>query len=128
VGGCGSETVEKQRDRSADNLKLISRAYIDETKDLERPPSNLEELTPSLKKLGEPAEILQSPHDGQDYTILYGVDPLTALDQGNRFVVLVYEKVGVNGKRFVGGFRKVKRMTDEEFRAAPFPPGYKAPE
>jgi hypothetical protein len=125
--GCRSGTVEKARDSSVSNLKAISKAYIAATHKLERPPRNLEELAPFLKQFGEPAEIIRSPHDGQDYTILFGVDYRSARDQGNAFVVLAYEKEGTGGLRYVGGFRKIKRMTAEEFRGALFPPGHAPP-
>jgi hypothetical protein len=125
--GCGSGTVEKKRDPSVSNLKAISQAYIDATMKLDRPPRNLEELAQYLKKFGEPAEIVRSPHDGQDYTILFGVDYRSARDQGNAFVVLAYEKEGTGGLRYVSGFRKIKRMTADEFRGALFPPGHTPP-
>jgi len=125
--GCGSGAVEKQRDPSVQKIKSISRAYLEATKDLNQPPRNLEELMPFLKKYGEPSEILRSPHDGQEYTILYGVDYRNIHERGNTFPVLVYEKQGTAGQRYVGGVREVKRMTDEEFKNATFPPGHKAP-
>jgi hypothetical protein len=125
--GCGSGPVEKLRDPSVQRIKAISRAYLEATQDLNRPPLNLEELTPFLKKYGEPSEILRSPHDGQEYTILYGVDFREIHERGTTFPVLIYETQGTDGKRYVGGLREVKRMTDEEFKSATFPPGHKAP-
>jgi hypothetical protein len=132
--GCGgsSETREVKLDPSLERLKVISRAYIEATRELEHPPQNVAELTPYLKGREDPATILQSPNDGQQFTILWGVNiytlPPLETTSPNIFVVLAYEKQGMDGKRWVAGFRRVRQMTDEEFKEMPFPPGYKAPE
>lgn len=123
--GCSSAPVEKEVDPTVLNFKRISQAYREATNSLERPPQNVDELLPYLK--GERAEILRSPNDGQEYTILWGVDFHTVQEQGNKFVVLVYEKQGKDGRRWVGGLRKRARMTDEEFHNANFPPGHRPP-
>jgi hypothetical protein len=127
--GCGSAPVEREADPTALNFKRISQAYREATNDLERPPQNLDELLPFLKKVnpGEPSEILRSPNDGLDYTILWGIDFHTAQAKEKKFLVLVYEKHGKDGRRWVGGFRERARLTDEEFRQANFPPGHRPP-
>ncbi len=131
--GCGSsETREVKLEPSLERLKVISRAYIEASRDLEHPPQNAGELMPYLKGGRiDPAEILRSPTDGQEYTIIWGVDmnnlpPVEG--PPNNFIVLAYEKQGRDGKRWVAGFRRARQMTDEEFKDAPFPPGHKAPE
>jgi hypothetical protein len=46
----------------------------------------------------------------------------------NPYVVGVYEKKGVDGKRYVLRFPLgVKVMTDEQWKKAVFPPGYPPP-
>jgi hypothetical protein len=130
--GCGSSaTVEQKVDPALERLKIIARAYIQATRELEHPPQNASELMPYLKSAGDPAEILRSPNDGQDFKILWGVDLQTIppVEGGaKKFMVLAYEKQGRDGKRWVGGFRKVRQMTEEEFREAPFPPGHMPPQ
>src|SRR2546423_7182702 len=59
--GCGSSPTEVgEVPRSIQNLKQIGTAYLDAMARLERPPKNVEELKPSLKKFGDPAVILRS--------------------------------------------------------------------
>jgi hypothetical protein len=131
--GCGSSATHELRpEPSLERLKIISRAYIEATRDLEHPPQNVGELMPYLKGGEDPATILRSPNDGQEYTILWGVDiqavPPVEATSPKAFMVLAYEKQGTDGKRWVAGFRKVRQLTDEEFKEMPFPPGHKAPE
>jgi len=112
---------------STQNLRQIGAAYVKALDKLERPPNNVEELKPFLKEFGDPATILRSPDDGQDYKILWGVDVRTAKGPNGVMTVLAYEKDGKDGKRYVLIGRSVNHMTADEFRAAPFPPGHKAP-
>src|SRR4051812_33146425 len=70
--GCGGCDQPRMADvpASTQNLKVISAAYLEATKQLDRPPQDVNELTPYLKKHGDPAAILRSPDDGQEYVIL----------------------------------------------------------
>jgi hypothetical protein len=123
--GCGpGKPVEVSSPASYQNLKSISLAYFDATAKLGRPPGNLNDLMPFLKKQGDPAVLLRSPDDGKDYTILWGVDVRAAKPP---YPVLAYEQEGKDGKRFVLEGRNVARVTNDEFKKAPFPPGHKAP-
>ena len=124
--GCGPTEVVGKVPDTVQNLKKISAAYLEATTKLERPPANVEELKPFLKKYGDPATFLRSPDDGQEYKILWGVDFQTAI-KGGTLPVLAYEQEGKDGKRYVLLVRRVVHMTEDEFRAAPFPPGHKAP-
>jgi len=125
--GCGSgEPKVAQVAESVQHLKKISAAYQEATAKLERPPENVEELKPFLKKFGDPATILHSSDDGQEYKIFWGVDFLNA-KKGGVYPVLAYEQQGKDGKRYVLLIRTVAHMTDEELKAAPFPEGHKAP-
>jgi len=112
---------------SIQNLKRIGSAYLEATNQLGRPPNNAGELTPHLKRYGDPATILRSPADGQDYVILRGVDVCAAQAQKGGLPVLAYEQKGDGQKRYVLLTRQVVHLTDEEFKQAPFPPGHKAP-
>jgi hypothetical protein len=122
ASGCRSEIVGTST-KSYDNLAQIGSAYCKATDTLNHAPANLAELTPFLSEYGDPATLLKSPDDKEDYVILWGVDyrdiqplPVTA-----------YEKTGVNGRRRVLRVRVVLDLTDDEFRKSPFPPGYKCP-
>ncbi len=109
--------------KTYEHLEKISSAYHRATDSLGRAPANLEELKPFLSEYGDPATLLRSPDDNEDYVILWGVDYRTALP----YPVNAYEKHGVNGKRRVLRIRGILQLTDEEFRKAPFPDGYKCP-
>jgi hypothetical protein len=111
---------------SYQNLKIISVVYLEATRSLNRPPERLEELTPFLKKRGDPAVLLRSPDDGQDYKIVWGVDPATRTESG-RYPVVAYEQNGSNGKRYVLVGHHVMQVTNDELRKLPFPPGHKRP-
>jgi hypothetical protein len=126
--GCGSgEPQVGEVPASIQHLKKISAAYIDATTRLDRPPANPGELLPFLKKYGDPAAILRSPDDGEEYHILWGVDFRTARGNGGVFPVLAYEQKGKGDKRYVLQIRQVVRLTDEELKQAVFPPGHKPP-
>jgi len=71
---------------------------------------------------------LRSPDDGDNYKIFWGVDALNAVPrEDGSFPVLAYEQGGKDGKRYVLETRYIVQMTDEEFKNAPFPAGYRAP-
>jgi hypothetical protein len=122
--GCNSTPTERERPPASTHLKKIQQAYVQATTSLGRPPGNLEELTPFLKRVGDPAELLRSPDDGENFVIVWGVD-VRAAPAGKSFPVIAYEKRGAGGRRYVAGFRQISRMTDEEFRQANFPPGHR---
>src|SRR5688500_1657546 len=72
--GCGSRPTVQAVPESHQNLRNISFAYAQATDSLGRGPLNKEELKPFLKKMGDPAEILRSPVDGQEFVIHWGLD------------------------------------------------------
>jgi len=127
VAGCGpSGGVDGPVDASRQNLQKIGVAYAQATTRLKRPPKNLSDLLPSLKEQGEPAEILRSPDDGEEYVILWGVDfRWPPPGQRDPSVVLAYEKRGKAGKRHVLRLpTRVVLMTDDELKKTEFPPGH----
>ena len=124
LAGCGRGGTGKL-DPSMQNLQKIAVAYAQATTHLNRPPQNLNDLMPSLKQQGDPAEILRSPDDGEPYVILWGVDfRKPPSSGGDPSVVFAYEKQGRGGTRHVLRMpTRVVLLTDDEFRKAPFPPG-----
>jgi len=106
----------------------IRSAYLRATKALGRPPQDKNDLIPYLKRGGDPAVFLRSPDDGEDYMILWGLDILNLEPrEDGRLPVLAYEQRGKDGMRYVLEVKEIRRQTDEEFKKALFPPGYKAP-
>jgi hypothetical protein len=130
VVGCKSATPPSAAtDKSYENLQQIGAAYSQASIKLGRPPGNANELTEILKNGAasrDPAEVLRSPDDNEPYVIVWGVDfRQLAKNTGNVDVVLAYEQRGKNGKRHVlKPPSNVFIMTDEEFKAAKFPPGH----
>jgi hypothetical protein len=136
--GCGSHNVAKPLPTASLQLRSIANAYFQATNSLDRPPASKDEIMPFLKapadpnnpeKTGSPADVLRSPDDGEEFVIHWGVDVRDLNVSGNpdRLPVLAYERQGKDGKRYVLQVRNVRYLTDEEFRALPFPPGVRPP-
>jgi hypothetical protein len=72
----GCARVEPPESGEAEqNLAKIGRAYMKATGGLKRPPHNASELTTYLRQMGEPDSVLRSPRDGQEYVILWDLQP-----------------------------------------------------
>jgi hypothetical protein len=127
--GCGgsSEPIKEQAPAAFTNLRIICSAYLKAEQSLDRPPETLNDLLPFIKEAGDPATILRSPDDGAEYKILYGVDILNQHPEDGKLPIIAYEQQGKDGGRYVLQVRYVRRMTDEEFKQARFPPGHTAP-
>jgi hypothetical protein len=129
--GCSpSAPATADADTSSENLKRIGAAYMQVATKLRRPPRGARDLAEAIKSgpnQPNPADILHSPSDNEDYVIVWGVDFRSlAIARGNVDVVLAYEKLGKNGKRHVlKPPAQIIVMTDEEFKKAEFPPGHK---
>jgi hypothetical protein len=137
--GCGSKNVAKELPRASLQLKNIGYAYVRATESNGSAPNSKDELMPFLnvpkgpdnpEKTINPADTFRSPTDGEEFVIHWGVDIRTLNLAGNpdRLPVIVYEKYGKDGKRYVlQGVRQVRHVTDEDFANLPFPPGFKRP-
>lgn len=126
ASGCGAPTVSKA-DTTYDKLSWIGDAYMKATDDLRRAPANFDELSPYLKKHGEPAEVRRSDNDNEEFVILWNVNYHTYENERKIFPVIAYEKNGRSGQRYVLQMRMVSQLTDEQLKQATFPPGQKAP-
>lgn len=130
LAGCGSKApVDVASNQSAQNLLHIWAAYSQASNQLQRPPRSREDLVPFLKNVAgdvDPASVLRSPDDNEDYVIVWGVNFLEiAKSRGNMNIVLAYEKLGKNGKRHVlKPQSQVLVLSDEEFRSSAFPVGH----
>ena len=89
--GCGAREDLSTVPPTVENLRFVRDSYFDARQALDRPPRSKEELVPYLKKFGDPAQLLRSPDDGEEFVIVYGIDPLAmeSIDQ-----VWAYERHG----------------------------------
>jgi hypothetical protein len=129
VVGCSSKHTNQQPlSETEERLYTIGKAYIQASAQLNRGPKTISEIK-SFLPADAPGDLLRSPNDGEEFVILWGVDfnKLPPVD-ADPFYIGAYEKTGKSGKRYVLRFPiGVVSMTDEEFKAAKFPPGHKPP-
>jgi hypothetical protein len=125
--GCRSGSTQvKEVDPIITQLNSIGQAYIKATEKLGRPPKNADEIKPALQEVGDPDKILHSVIDGEEFVIVWGVDPRRTPPKDGALPVLAYEKRGVGGKRYVLQMpTRVIAMTDDELNKAYFPGGHK---
>jgi hypothetical protein len=130
-GGCGgsSTQVVVQHDKSAQNLQQIAAAYSQAAQKLGHPPREAKDLEEILKAgpgNPDPATVLRSPDDNENYVIVWGVDfREVAKARGNVDVIIAYEQKGKGGKRHVvKPPAQVMVLTNEQFQSAAFPPGH----
>lgn len=129
VGCGGGPPPAVETSRAEVNLQRIGAAYA-AVAARGRPPRNAADLARDLQAGPDqtnPSDLLRSPNDNQEYVIVWGVDfrKLAMQRGGNVDVVLAYERVGKDGKRLVlKPPALVSSLTEEEFRAAAFPPGH----
>ena len=96
-----------------ENLAKVREAYNAAYAGLKRGPKNMNELTPYLKKVGNPDELLRS-RSGEPYEIVWGVNPRGFSKQAESPIVIAYEKTGVGGKHYVATAMGVVILSDEE--------------
>jgi hypothetical protein len=108
------------------HLQSINGAYVKTTQKLGRPPKDAQEIRPALQEIGDPDQLLRSPSDGQEFVIIWGVDPRVQMPKDGKLPVLAYEKKGSGGKRYVLQMpTMITTLTDDELRNAYFPGGHK---
>jgi hypothetical protein len=121
--GCSSSTSRPPvKLEETANLSQIARAYDLATERLGHPPADANQLKPFLAEVsgGDPDTVLVSPHDGQPYVIIWGVQFRKAPIQVMPPPILAYEQKGVAGKRYVLTTMGVLPMTDSDFAKATF--------
>jgi hypothetical protein len=124
-GGGDTKVEPTEAPISYQRLRAIQRAYMQATRELQRPPQNAQDILPYLHYKGEggPAALLRSPDDGEPYQIFWGTDPLRPREDG-QLPILACEQRGKDGARYLMDAQFVRRKTDEEFKEAPLPPGH----
>ena len=123
LAGCGPRVIVRETsDHGGDYLVTLNRIYMAAQRNLGRPPRNVDDLRAAAKEFGDLDHLLISPNDGQPYAIVWGVDLGNA---PNPTMVVAHEKVGASGVRYVMTPTGVRKLTDQEFAQAAFPPGYK---
>jgi hypothetical protein len=113
--GCSSAKQPAELSPEEKGIVTVGLAYRDASVALKRGPARAEELTPYLKKYGDPEQLLVSPSDGQPYHIVWGVIPSRPDKRFQTQRLLAYEKSGKNGKRYaLDCMLKVHHLTDKE--------------
>jgi hypothetical protein len=147
--GCGSKPVGKLPDPTDSRLKTLGSAYALATDNLGHAPRSKEDLLQGLKTLKEnlqaaaedaegekadkaqvtwePADILRSANDNEEFVVIYGVDyhDYNVSRTPRDLPVIAHEKTGKEGKRYVLQIRYVRLVPDEDFPNLKFPPGYR---
>jgi hypothetical protein len=120
LAGCSNKPPPRREDPDTTNLRRIYQAFRLCEDFKQRGPKDVDELKRYLSELGEPGtpeEFLISRRDGHPFVIFYG----NAINPAGGELVLVHEKDGAEGKRYVltlGG--NVKSLSDAEFAKAQF--------
>jgi hypothetical protein len=122
--GCGSrgQQTGPTPTNDANNLRGIIRYYMLATRDLGRPPQNIDELKATLAgAVEDPSPYFRSNRDGQEYVVVWGLQ----LQELPLDTILAYERTGAGGKRMVVNLDGVAReVTPEEFAKLKFPKGH----
>ncbi|MCH2182994.1 MAG: hypothetical protein MK108_13405 [Mariniblastus sp.] len=126
VSGC-SKTAETDsaEGRELASFDNVQQAYFDYAQQNGRAPSSEQDLVPLLVQAGiNPQKLLDSLGGPENVVVFWGVklNPNSAEP-----IVLGYQKKSNNGRRLVMTSKGVKKMTDDEFYSATFPPGHQAP-
>ena len=126
AGGCSKSGSSEDATTTA--LRQIAKAYGVPLAAQQRPPQSLDEIKQILNDLHKdgmnpPAdEVLVSPRDKQPYVIVLGARLGSQMSSD----ILIYEKDGAEGKRYVFTMNyEVKQLTDDEFAKASFALGHK---
>ena len=120
VIGCRPRVTVNDGPDGVGNLRRVVISYHETTAERGRPPQSIDDMTPSLKKRGDPKTLLQSPRDGQPYVIVWGIDYRKMADlnpKTGKLPIIAYEEKGKAGKQQVIDMgMTVKEYTVDEFK------------
>ena len=109
------------------NLEAICNAYNKAYRELNRAPKSLDEFKTFLKHYGDPAQLMISPRDGEEFVIVLGANPNQEPTPANPQIV-AYEKVGKDGTRYtINPIGAIATFTNEQLSRVRFPKGHKPP-
>jgi hypothetical protein len=112
--GCSNKKLDMEVvQKETENLRKVYDAYVAASGQLRRPPQNMDELTPYLRKAGTPEELLRS-RTGEPYEIVWKVNPRGFSQKASYPNILAYEKTGVNGSHYIVTSMGVASVSDEE--------------
>lgn len=118
LSGCGSDN-QPPPPSDANNMRGLIRYYATATRQLGRPPSNMEELEAVLAgAVDDASSYFKSTRDGQVYGVVWGLQ----LNSQPEETIIAYEQVGVDGKRMVMPISgEPREVTEEEFAQLDIP-------
>jgi hypothetical protein len=117
--GCGGGEPKPPPPTDDSMLRGITRIYAIATRDLGRPPQNMDQLKAVLAPVtDDPAKYLRSTRDGEEFVVVWGLN----LANSPANTVVAYERKGVDGTRlFVTADGEIREATKEEFDKLKFP-------
>jgi hypothetical protein len=118
--GCGAKSREAFNKQTS-HVHAIAAQYVRASSKLHHLPQNEVEFKRALADLNVPLQALKvnsidelfiSERDGEPLVVVYGTPPKNS-------DVVVYEKTGIDGKRYVGHMSgMIEELGDEELRKA----------
>lgn len=115
IVGCGTPPPAIPQS-TTDNLYTLYEAFDKASTTLKRGPKDLDELKKFLPPDKNVDELLISPHDGQPYVLVWGIST-RQLYASELPPLLVYEKIGKDGKYNVLTTMSTQQITEEELKA-----------
>lgn len=127
LAGCLVKSGPREDETTMD-MRHIARVFESIQGFYNRPPKDLEEIKKFLTDYhtdglnDEADKVLTSSRDGQPYVIIIG----SQFGTGSGSEIVIYEKKGADGKRYVMHTdRSVRQLTDDEFKQATFAKGHR---
>lgn len=119
LAGCGEGEPKPPPPTDDSMLRGITRIYSIATRDLGRPPQDMDQLKAVLAPVtDDPSKYLRSTRDGEEFVVVWGLD----LANSPANTVVAYERKGVDGTRmFVTADGEVREANQEEFGKLKFP-------
>ena len=129
--GCGAGPKNVPIDKTRSRMQAISGAYMAATMKKNRAPAKTDDLLPFLGDATtseeQKRETLRSDNDGEEFVIVWGVDLRKMGQDGlSRDVIMVYEKQGKSGQRYVlKPPADIFVIPDDVFKKSQFPKGHR---